>query len=111
MDRVRRLMPDGVPRYVRCYDDDGGSGDRYTVVYTGNYRGKGGVCRYVVMSALPFHPQGIGMHGESREPIEGKRPPAIGNKCHLGRRIPFLDLPDDCRSLVIRDYKELWSLK
>jgi hypothetical protein len=110
MDRVRRLMPDGVPRYVRCYDD-GGSGDRYTVVYTGNYRGKGGVCRYVVMSALPFHPQGIGMHGESREPIEGKRPPAIGNKCHLGRRIPFLDLPDDCRSLVIRDYRELWSLK
>lgn len=34
MDRVRRLMPDGVPRYVRCYDDSG-SGDRYTVVYHG----------------------------------------------------------------------------
>ena len=110
MDRVRRLMPDGVPRFVRCYDDVG-SGIRYTVVYTGNYRGRDGVCRYVGMSAQPFHPRGIGMRGESREPIDGRWPPAIGNKCHLGRRIPFLDLPDDCQTLVIRDYKELWSLK
>ena len=79
MDRVRRLMPDGVPRYVRCYDN-GGSGDRYTVVYTGNYRGRGGMCRYVGMSALPFHPQGVGMHGESREPIDGRWAPAVGGR-------------------------------
>ena len=64
------------------------------MVYTGNYRGKGGVCRHVVMSALPFHPQGTGMRGESREPIEGSWAPAVGGRCRLGRRIPFMYLPE-----------------
>ena len=27
-----------------------------------------------------------------------------------GRRIPFKNLPEDCRTAVINDYKELWSL-
>jgi len=37
--------------------------------------------------------------------------PAIGRKCHLGKRIAFADLPPDCRKLVLSDYKEIWNLK
>ena len=32
--REQRLMPDGVPRYVRCYDGGEDLFDRYTVVCT-----------------------------------------------------------------------------
>lgn len=100
-------MPDGVPRYIRCYDNGGESLDRYTVVFTNigrankSYRGRS---LYLAMNAAPFHPQGIGQHGEHVGPID--RP---GYR-HLGKKIRFADLPEDCKSLVIGDYKELWSL-
>ena len=46
-------MPGNIPRYIRCYDNQGKSFDRYTVVYTGRYR----KCprdqfRYIGMSKL-----------------------------------------------------------
>ena len=37
-------------------------------------------------------------------------PPAVGRKCHLGRRILFIDLPAECRRLVKADYAEIWGL-
>lgn len=114
-DRANRLLPDGKPRYVRCYDNGGKTADSYTVVFTGRYRQKtGGVFWDVCMSRDPFHPQGIGMRGETKIQIDrsnGNWPPAIGRKCHLGRRISFDDLPDRCRELVLRDYKYLWGLE
>jgi hypothetical protein len=102
-DRLYRLMPSGVPRYVRCYDNGGETADRYTVVYTGRYRGRGG-CFYLGMNAAPFHPQGIGQHGESDRPIDR---PSYG---HLGKRIAFEELPPDCQKAVLQDYRELWDL-
>lgn len=36
--------------------------------------------------------------------------PAIGRKCHLGRRIRFQDLPADCQKLVLSDYREIWRV-
>ena len=39
-EREERLVPNGVPRYIRCYDMGEGQFDRYTVCYTGNYKGK-----------------------------------------------------------------------
>lgn len=35
----------------------------------------------------------------------------MGRKNHLGKRIPFSALPDECKGVIIRDYKELWSLE
>jgi hypothetical protein len=103
LERKERLMPNGIPRYVRCYDNGGESFDRYTVVYTGNY--KKSSFEYVGMSANPFHPQGFGQHGESElQPIDR---PSYG---HLGKKIKFTDLPEDCQKLVLRDYKENWDL-
>jgi hypothetical protein len=127
--RIARLMPGGVPRYVRCYDNGGpdmpdGSCDRYTVVFSGRAAsaGNGGEYPYLAMSGSPFHPQGFGQHGSTRlQPCDTMKhtpgrppgycwPPAIGRKCHLGTRIRFQDLPPDCQKLVLSDYKEIWRL-
>lgn len=121
-NRIKSLLPNGLPKCVRCYDNGGESADRYTVVYTGKYRTIGtkrggervnGWFQYVGMSAEPFHPQGVGMHGEHPQQIDVNKSgfaPAIGRKCHLGKRIPFVELPLDCKTLVMRDYRELWGL-
>lgn len=105
-DRVSRLMPNGIPRYIRCYDNGGETFDRYTVVYTGRYTHKtGGSFLYVGMSEKPFHPQGFGQHGESEhQPIDSN------GGSHLGKKIAFKDLPPDCQKLVLDDYKDLWDI-
>ena len=108
-ERFERIMPDGKPRYIRCYDNGGpaterGSIDRYTVVFTGNYPGREGLCRYLAMSGAPFHPQGFGQHGESLDTIDR---PSYG---HLGKRINFDDLPEDCQELVVSDYRYYWEI-
>lgn len=107
--RIARLMPAGVPRYVRCYDNGGldapkGTADRYTVLFTGRASGTyqsriGRMYNALGMSAAPFHPQGIGQHCEARD------------GAHLGKRIRFEELPEDCRRLVLRDYREIWRLE
>ncbi len=110
--REKRLMPDGIPKWIRCYDNGGpdvggGSIDRYTVVYTNIGRAipalRGG-SQYVSMSGSPYHPQGICQHGEHDRPIDR---PSYG---HIGRPIPFSALPEDCRQVVISDYRELWEI-
>jgi len=121
-DRIHRLMPNGLPRYIRVYDNDGRTLDRYTVVFTGNYSNIGkkrGETRnyshiYLAMSDCPCHPQGFCQHGETEEIIDTDRKsgwaPSIGRENHLGTRIQFRDLPEDCRKVVISDYKDLWNL-
>ena len=117
-ERAWRLAPNGVPRLVRCYDNGGETADRYTVLFTGVYRRRtGGNFISVCMSANPYHPQGVGMHAESPQhydtmhPTKGYQwPPAIGRKCHLGVRIKFEDLPENCQRLVMDDYRDIWNL-
>jgi hypothetical protein len=115
MERYLRLCPGNIPKYVRVYDD-GKDGDRYTVVFTGNWPGKTpGWFPYLGMSCRPFHPQGIGQHGESEgRPIDVRGNswggPAIGRRCHLGVRIKFEVLPPDCQALVLSDYHNYWRL-
>lgn len=99
------LFKDGVPKYIRCYDNQGETFDRYTAVFTGRYRQKtGGVFWYVGMSEAPFHPQGFGQHGETdHQPADR---PTSG---HLGRKINFRHMPTDCQRLVIQTYCDLWD--
>lgn len=112
-ERIERLMPGGIPKYIRAYDNGGESFDRYTVVYTGNYNNIGVKKRtynprqsylYVGMSEHPFAPSGFGQHGETDSIIDR---PAYG---HLGKKITFNELPEDCKKLVVSDYKDLWEL-
>lgn len=104
MTRTERLLPGGIPRYIRCYDNGGRSADRYTVVFTGRYKGRQG-CDYLAMSAYPFHPQGVGQHGWNKNVIDR---PSYG---HLGWKIKFSDLPEDCQKLVLQDYRDIWKLE
>lgn len=123
--RAARLLPGGVPRWVRIYDNGGdtemgGTFDRFTVCFTGKAgtirtpRDRRASCQYRAMSCRPFDPQGFGQWGESwdRHCDVNKAgfAPAMGRKCHLGKRIPFAELPEDCRKLVLSDYRELWGI-
>lgn len=110
MARMRRFMPKGLPRWIRIYDNGGETVDRYTVLFVGRYEGN---TQYVVMSPNPFHPQGVGLHGEMERPSDTNTfgyAPHYGRKCYLGTRIKFEQLPDDCKRLVLDDYIELWAL-
>lgn len=105
MTRTERFFKNGIPKYVRCYDNGGETADRYTVVYTGRYRHMtGGEFLYIAMSGYPTHPQGIGQHGGSRNLID--RP----KYAHLGKKISFDALPEDCQRVVLFDYRELWNI-
>lgn len=101
-ERVSRLMPAGIPRYIRCYDNGGETLDRYTIVYTGHYKKNGRYFEDLTCSEDPFH--GIGQHGESPEYID--RP----KSSHLGKKINFTDLPEAVKRAVISDYKQNWEL-
>lgn len=110
MTRNQRLIPNGVPRYIRCYDGPE-CADRYTVVFT--KKRDGGQFMYLAMSANPFHPQGIGQHGSHGSLIDVNKwgfASAVGRSNHLGKRIPFSELPLDCQKLVKEDYVALWQL-
>lgn len=100
LSRLERFMPSGTPRYILAYDSPDYI-DRYTVIYTKKSVGWGRFT-LVSMSGAPFHPQGFCQHSE----IESQR---IGK--HLGKRIKFADLPEDCQRVVIDEYKEIWGLK
>lgn len=105
LERKEVLMPNGVPRYVRCYDNGGETADRYTVCFTGRYTHKtSGDFWHLGMSSDPFHPQGIGQMGWSQTPID--RPVYS----HLGKKIKFEDLPQNCQKLVIARYGYLWDI-
>jgi hypothetical protein len=111
--RLQTFLPKGVPKFVRIYDY-GEFGDRYTCVFTGKYRhNTGGSYWYLGFSAYPFHPQGMGYHGERRRPIDvapgAWSGPAIGKKSHLGTRIKFEDLPEDGKKFVLQEYLYLFS--
>jgi hypothetical protein len=104
MTREERFMPNGIPKHVRIYDNGGETFDQYTVVFTGNYKGRNG-CEYIGMSTNPFHPQGFGQHGHSWTVIDYPK------YSHLGKKIKFQDLPERCQDCVIQDYKEIWRIK
>jgi len=114
-ERFKRLLPDGTPRYARVYDEKSGKfADRYTVVFTGQVRSKcGGQTPVLAMSGAPYHPQGIGLHNTYPYIIDVDDygyPPKMGRKNHLGTRVPFSELPEDCRVVVLDDYSDYWDL-
>jgi len=113
--RIARLAPNGIPRWIRCYDNGGKTADRYCCVFTGRYTHKTNGSHFdLCMSADPFCPQGVGMTGESDTVIDSVNGSwggvAVGKKCHLGTRILFKDLPEDCKKCVWQLYASLWEI-
>jgi hypothetical protein len=103
--RKASLMPNGVPKWIRCYDNGGESIDRYTVIFTRSHNfGLKNRTIGLAMNDAPYHPQGFGQHFDYDHPID--KP----SYKHLGKKIKFQDLPEDCQKLVIKDYKYYWNL-
>lgn len=88
---------------VRLYDN-GVTGDRYTAVFAGDYAKLMEEFVYLSMNAYPFDPQGMGQHGFSDELIDEP------NHSHLGKRIEFEELPEDCKKLVALECVGLYNL-
>jgi hypothetical protein len=122
--RMNSLFVNGnpkIPKYVRVYDNGGimagGTIDRYTIVFSGNYRkrlpnGQFDCWIQVLgMSESPCHPQGFCQHSEYEHPIDTKNGWSIpiGRKNHLGKRIPFEALNESCRAIVLDDYRDIWN--
>lgn len=108
--RRESLMPGGVPRYLRIYDNGGaeagGSYDRYTAAFTGRYEKNRGAFLYVAFNGCPTHPMGFWQHGETiGNPVDYPR------SAHLGRRIDFGTLPEECQKLLMKEYRELWNIQ
>ena len=75
--------------------------ERYTAVFIGLLDlKKPGEYPYLCMGEEPFAP------GGSYAPRRG-RPPHK----RMRREIPFEDLPEDCRRLVLDVYRDLWGLQ
>ena len=125
-ERLASLMPNGIPKYVRIYDNadtPSETCDRYSVVYSGNYNniGRPRNCykqRYYgirFMSYYPRSPNGVCLWEDSStiiDTIPGRwGGPKIGQSCYsLGKRIRFEELPEQCTELVIEDYRAIWRL-
>lgn len=91
---------------LRVYDSvDEYPLDRYTVVFTGRYRHKTGGM-YIYMGTC----QKWGEHWRQIDAPSGWAP-AIGHKCHLGRRITFEELPEYFQREVMKNYNYLWDLE
>ena len=76
------------------------SAERYTSVFTGFFTDKKpGEYLYLCMSEKALAPGGAVLH-RGRPPYE-----------RMGREIPFENLPEDCRRLILDVYKDLWGLR
>ena len=90
------ILVNGKRKVCRVFDTGpDGTFDRYTVAFKG-YRVQGyGMCYpYLASSENPFHPQGFGQHGESREFLTGK---------HLGKRVSFESLPEQVQEFILQN--------
>lgn len=77
----------------RIYDLGDSSVDRYTVAFKA-YRVLGRLFwPYLGSSANPFHPQGVGQHGESDYMVKGS---------HLGKRVSFDSLPLPVQKFILQ---------
>ena len=101
-ERCRRLMPNGVPRWIRCYVNEA-EANPFVVLYTGRYTHKTERQHLAVNCGRdPFWPQGYCVHVETPVPLDSKRRP--------GRRIRFEDLPREVKDVVLVDYVYLWDI-
>ena len=97
--RKEALLPNNKPRYVRCYDNGAKGLDRYTIVFTGRYKGD---LSYIKINEEPSR---FLHYGTSRTLIDD---PSYG---HLGKSISFNQLPEKCKEIVINHYLILWEFK
>jgi hypothetical protein len=73
---------------VKIYDNGGKTADRLTMAFPFDRNERNRLVAMVSLSFAPFHPQGVCQHGEGM----------LGR--HLGKRISYVDLNDDCAKVL-----------
>jgi hypothetical protein len=73
---------------VRIYDNGGETADRFSVCFPWDIVEGTAFVACVGMSEAPYHPQGFCQHCTA---LEGE---------HLGKRIDYVDLNDDCARVI-----------
>lgn len=91
------------PKYIRVYDNKGETIDRFTVVFT-KKRNEHGEFVYVGMSENPYSPNGFGQHGFTNNQIDAP------SYSHLGKKVKWNDLTEQCKKVVIDTYNSLWKV-
>lgn len=99
MNREQALMPNGVPKWIRCYDNPAFA-DRYTILFT-----KKRIDGQFLNLSSGHDPRYCSGWGQSDDIIDR---PSYG---HLGKKIGFTDLPEPVISLVIETYRDIWNLQ
>ena len=92
--RSRAKFSEGAPAYVlACYDNDGKTCDRYTVLFGAPYwtPDMGRKVQFLGMSGAPTHPQGFSQWGELN----------AFDRSGCGKHVRWLDLPENIRAHVI----------
>jgi hypothetical protein len=91
--RIKNTVILNGKRYVcRIYDAGDKFVDHYTIAFKGYYLpGYGMIYPYLSSSDAPYHPGGVGLHGESRTFMKGR---------HLGKRVRFEELPAQVREFI-----------
>jgi hypothetical protein len=90
------------PKYIRIYDNKGESNDRFTVVFTKKRINEEFL--YLGLNEYPYHPMGFAQHGYTKEMID--KP----SYSHLGKKIKWNDLNDDCKKAVNETYQFVWDI-
>lgn len=94
--RLTRLLPEGVPRYVRVYKQRGCFSEKWAVEYTGKYLAKTGGRRWLLMFTEP------GGYVRTVELWKYERPP--------GQRVEWKALPELGQRVVRMQYCFLWDI-
>jgi hypothetical protein len=116
--REQALMPGGVPKKLRIYDN-GFTVDRYTIVFSGRAPNKTKFSTpYLSTSSNPTSPNGVASFGEwdhGRDVYkhdDGTWQHSIDapRYSHLGKKITWNKLPASVQEYVKMTYRELWDL-
>ena len=86
--KINSLIVDNI-RGIEIFDNNGSTIDRYIVVFKLFGKDMWKMYSCLIMSSDPFHPQGVCQYSSCKT---GK---------HLGKRIEFKNLPEDCKQAVI----------
>lgn len=89
---------DNTPRYLRIYDNEGATFDKYTAVFTRK------VNKEFIYLGISSNARGFCQHGFSPEVID--RP----KYSHLGKRVNFADLSTNCKRAILESYESIYCL-
>ena len=104
-ERSLSLLPNRVPRYIRIYDNQGETPDRYTIVFSGNYKDKQETM-YIFCNSIPKH-CAFGVYSYGFSPNYIDKP----SYKHLGKKINFKSLPDEVKTCILKDYMDIWNIE